>query len=192
MKHYTIYLLFVALLLGCNNHPSTPKPYGYMRIDLPEKTYRLFDSAGYPYRFECPTYAQIIPDTESYNYEPFWVNVKLPAKATLHLSYKRVNKNLTALLDDSYNFAYRHVVKADAIIESSIQIKGRKVYGILYEIGGNAASSVQFYVTDSTRNFLRGALYFNETPDYEFLLPMINYYTADIFHLLETLEWKQK
>jgi len=192
MKHYLIYIFLVALLLGCNNNPSTPKPAGYMRIDLPEKAYRLFDSTAYPYRFEYPVYAQIVPDTESYNYEPFWINVKLPQKATLHLSYKQVNKNLTALLDDTYNFVYRHVIKADAIIESSIEIKDRKVYGVLYEIGGNTASSVQFYVTDSTRNFLRGALYFNETPNYEFLLPMINYYTADILRLLETLVWKQK
>ncbi|MCL2097985.1 MAG: gliding motility lipoprotein GldD [Bacteroidales bacterium] len=191
MKAYSIYILFFVLLSACNNS-STPRPNGYMRIDLPEKAYRLFDSTGYPYRFECPAYAQIIPDTESYNYEPFWINMKLPAKATLHLSYKKVNNNLTAMLDDTDNFVYRHVVKADAIIESTFQIKDRKVFGIIYEIGGNAASSVQFYATDSSRHFLRGALYFNETPNHEFLAPMIKYYTADIFHLLETLVWKQK
>jgi gliding motility-associated lipoprotein GldD len=192
MKHYSIYLLLLALLLGCNNHSSTPKPSGYMRIDLPEKNYRLFDSVGYPYRFECPAYAQLVPDTESYGYEPFWINVKLPQKGTLHLSYKKVNNNLTALLDDTYNFVHRHVITADGIIATPFHIRDRKVYGIIYEIGGNAASSVQFYATDSTRNFVRGALYFNETPNYEFLTPLINYYKIDIIHLLETLEWKQK
>lgn len=161
-----------------------------MRVDLPEKAYRLFDSTAYPYRFECPVYARLIPDTLSYKYEPFWLNMKLPAKAMLHLSYKRINKNLTALLDDTYNFAYRHVIKADAIIERPFEITGRKVYGILYEIDGNVASSVQFYATDSVRHFLRGALYFNETPNHEFLAPLIDYYTADIVHLVETLAWK--
>ena len=190
MKTYPIYILLFVLLLGCSNHSSMPKPNGYMRIDLPEKNYRLFDSTGYPYCFECPTYAQLIPDTESYNYEPFWINMRLPEKATLHLSYKRVNNNLSAMLDDTYSFVYRHVIKADAITESTFQIKEKKVYGIIYEIGGNTASSVQFYATDSLRHFLRGALYFNETPNQEFFAPMIDYYTADIFHLLETLVWK--
>jgi len=192
MKHNPIYILLFLLLLGCNNRSSMPRPTGYMRIDLPEKAYRLFDSTGYPYRFESPVYAQLIPDTESYMFEPFWLNMRMPEKATLHLSYKRVDNNLTALLNDTYNFVYRHVIKADAITESTFNIKERNVYGILYEIGGNAASSVQFYATDSTRNFLRGSLYFNETPNHEFLAPMVQYYTVDILHLIETLVWKQK
>jgi gliding motility-associated lipoprotein GldD len=192
MKTYPIYILFFVLLLACNNRSSMPKPDGYMRIDLPEKTYRLFDSTGYPYRFECPVYADLVPDTESYMYEPFWINIRLPEKATIHLSYKRVNKNLTTLLEDSYRFVSQHIIKADAISETTFEFKDKKVYGMIYEIGGNAASSVQFYATDSTRNFLRGALYFNATPNYDFLAPMINYYMIDIFRLLETLSWKQK
>jgi len=191
MKNYLIYILLFVLLVGCNNY-STPKPNGYMRVDLPEKAYRLFDSTAYPYRFECPVYAQLIPDTESYMYEPFWINMKLPENAVLHISYKRINKNLTALLDDTYSFAYRHVIKADAITESLFRFDDKKVYGMIYEIGGNVASSVQFYATDSVRHFLRGALYFSETPDHEKFAPMINYYMVDIFHLLGTLTWKQK
>ncbi len=191
MKHLFLYTAILLLLIGCYSNQSTPRPNGYMRIDLPEKTYRLFDSIGYPYRFESPIYAKLVPDTESYKYEPFWLNIQLPAKATIHLSYKRINKNLTALLDDTHNFVYRNVVKADAIDETLFRIEHKKIYGMIYELGGNVASSIQFYATDSTRHFLRGALYFNETPNYDFLAPMIDYYKADILHLLETLDWKQ-
>jgi gliding motility-associated lipoprotein GldD len=189
MKYELLFILTIGILVSCGN-PPTPKPDGHLRIDLPEKGYCLFDSAGFPYRFEYPIYAYIIPDTVSYGYEPFWINMTLPAKGTIHISYKKINKNLTELLEDTYNFVYRHVIKADAITETPFANKKQKVYGTIYEIGGNAASSVQFYATDSLHNFIRGALYFTATPDHDFLSPMISYYTIDIQHLIETLEWK--
>ncbi len=190
MKQFLLYLLFAGLLFAACGQPSAPKPAGYLRVDLPEKNYRLFDSTGYPYRFEAPAYACLIPDTKSKDYEPYWLNVELPANATIHLSYKRINNNLPELLDDTHNFVYRHVIKADAITETPFRNDSKKVYGLLYEIGGQVASSVQFYATDSSRNFIRGSLYFTETPNREFLSPMIAYYTVDIAHLLETLTWK--
>jgi gliding motility-associated lipoprotein GldD len=150
----------------------------------------MFDSINFPYRFQAPVYARLVPDTISYGYEPYWLNIKLPFQATLHFSYKRINNNLPELLDDTYNFVYRHVIKADAITETPYQNSAKKVYGVLYEIGGNAASSVQFYATDSVHHFIRGALYFMETPDHDFLSPMISYYTRDIQYLIETIEWK--
>ncbi len=189
MKNILLYLVLTLLLTACGN-ASTPKPTGYVRIDLPEKHYRLFDSTGYPYRFDCPTYGNPVPDITSKDHEPYWLNIELPQKATIHISYKRVNKNLPALMEDTHNFVYRHVIKADAITETPFRNEAKKVYGLVYEIGGNAASSVQFYATDSTRNFFRGALYFMETPNHDFLAPMITFYTEDIIHLLETLEWK--
>jgi gliding motility-associated lipoprotein GldD len=180
--------LFVSLT-SCGNAP-VPKPDGHIRIDLPDKSYRLFDSLKFPYQFESPVYAQIVPDKASYGYEPYWINMHLPANATIHISYKRIKNNLPELLDDTHNFVYRHVIKADAITETPFRNRERKMQGMLYEIGGDVASSVQFYATDSVRHFLRGALYFMETPDRAFLEPMINYYTTDIEHLIETLQWK--
>jgi len=190
MKYPFLYLLFIGLLFSACGHPPTPKPAGFVRIDLPEKNYRLFDSVGYPYRFDIPVYAHLVPDTQSLDFEPFWLNIKLPVNATIHLSYKRVNNNLPELLEDTHNFVYRHVIKADAITETPFRNKAKKVYGLMYEIGGNSASSVQFYATDSTRHFIRGALYFMETPNQDFLAPMIDYYTVDIIRLMETLAWK--
>ena len=68
--------------------------------------------------------------------------------------------------------------------------KEKSVYGVLYEIKGNAASSVQFYATDSTKHFLRGALYFNTVPNKDSLAPAIQFVEEDIIHLIETLSWK--
>ncbi|MDR2449168.1 MAG: gliding motility lipoprotein GldD [Prevotellaceae bacterium] len=188
MKPCILYFLLLGVA-ACGN-PSTPKPEGYLRIDLPDKHYRLFDSVTFPYRFECPVYARVAPDTTSYNHEPYWLNINLPEKATIHFSYKKIKNNFPDLLNDVHNFVYRHVIKASAITETPIRYSGKKTCGMLYEISGEAASSVQFYVTDSVRHFVRGALYFMETPNYAYLAPMISYYTLDIEHLIETLQWK--
>jgi gliding motility-associated lipoprotein GldD len=182
-------VLVSGTLMSCGN-PPLPKPEGYLRLDFPEKAYRAFDSLPYPYRFEYPVYAGLAPDKDSRSDEPYWLNIKLPLNATLHISYKQVKNNLSDLIDDTYKFAYRHVIKADAIAETTIRDDERHIQAVLYEIEGDAASSVQFYATDSVRHFIRGALYFMETPNYAYLLPAITYYTADITHLIETLQWK--
>jgi len=65
------------------------------------------------------------------------------------------------------------------------------MYGRIYEILGNTASQIQFYVTDSTKNFVKGALYFNTTPNYDSILPAIAYLKKDIVHLMETMSWKK-
>jgi gliding motility-associated lipoprotein GldD len=192
MKQISVWIILVVLFAACNSSAPLPKPRGYLRTDFPEKTYRLFDSAGYPYRFSYPDYAAIVPDKQSYRYEPYWVNLHMPAcNATIHISYKRVRNNLPELLDDTYNFVYRHVIKADEITETLFRNDAQQAYGFLYEIGGDVASSMQFYVTDSTRHFLRGSLYFMSSPNIDSLAPSIAFLTADIQHLMQTLEWKQ-
>ncbi len=186
--------LFFVLVLGmaaCTSTPTVPKPRGYLRDDFPAKTYHVFDSTGFPYRFDIPAYAKITEDKKAYGYEPYFVNMQMPRyNATLHISYKRVQHNLPVLLDDTYNFVYRHVIKADDITETPFINRKRKVYGVLYELGGDVASSVQFYVTDSSRNFLRGSLYFMATPNKDSLAPSIAFLTEDIAHLMQTVEWK--
>ncbi|MDR0729990.1 MAG: gliding motility lipoprotein GldD [Prevotellaceae bacterium] len=194
-----IYIYRVAALAGglwmavaCGGGMGVPKPRGYIRIDFPEKEYRMFDSADYPYRLAYPTCGYVAPDTQSYRYEPYWVNIRMPRyNATIHISYKRVQKNMPALLDDTHNFVYRHVIKADAITETPFVHADAKVYGMLYEIGGNVASSVQFYATDSLRHFLRGSLYFFTPPNADSLAPSIAYLTQDIVYLMQTIEWKK-
>ncbi|MBP1674669.1 MAG: gldD, partial [Bacteroidetes bacterium] len=85
-----------------------------------------------------------------------------------------------------------HINKADAINELVINDKESNVFGILYDLKGNTATSVQFYVTDSTNHYLRGSLYFESEPNADSLAPVIDFFREDIIHIIETLKWKEK
>jgi gliding motility-associated lipoprotein GldD len=185
-----ILILIACIPYGCKNH-IVPKPAGYFRIDFPEKKYRVYDTTC-PFVFEYPVYANISYDVGKIS-EPCWFNIEFPRyRAKIHISYKKLHGNLETILNESHEFAYSHSVKADAIIEQPWLNAGNKVYGILYDIKGNAASSVQFIVTDSVHNFLRGALYFTALPNEDSLTPVIQFFREDIVHIVETLKWKDR
>ena len=181
-------LSIVVLSGGCKKG-TTPKPRGYFRIDFPEKLYRS-SNPDYPYIFDYPVYANIVVDKDKLA-EPYWINIVFQKnKAKLHLSYKPVQNNLQALTEDSRELAYKHSIKASAINEKLFINNEKKVYGTIYEIKGNAASPLQFHLTDSTSHFLRGSFYISEIPNYDSLRPVIQFIDDDIYHLIETLSWK--
>ncbi len=183
-------VILLIFSLSCKQE-YTPKPHGYFRIDFQEKSYHRLDSTGLPYSFEVPVYGRIVPDNDRLA-EPYWINLLVTKhKAELHISYKKVDKNLAGLLEDSHWLAYNHSIKADAINERIFVNPAKKVYGTIYFIEGNAASPLQFYLTDSTSNFLRGALYFREVPNIDSLRPVIDFLTPDVIRLIETTEWKK-
>ncbi len=187
---YLRYLLIVLLIfmVSCK-HQSTPKPHGYFRIDLPEKKYREY-SSDCPYTFEYPVYGSIV-NYNGPNAQPCWINIVFPDyDAEIHITYKTINNNLSKYVEDVHTIAYKHSIKADDIIENRISYPSRHVYGILYDITGNAASSVNFFVTDSTQHFLNGSLYFDVSPNADSLAPLIDFFRKDITHMLETLHWK--
>jgi len=180
--------LTIFLFFSCKRD-YTPKPRGYFRIDLPAKEYRLSPDK-IPYQFEYPTYCYILKTRQS-EQEKNWIDVVYPKfKATIFLSYKSVDKDVESFIQDSYNFVYKHTIKADAINETEIIYPEKKVYGILYDIKGDAASNLQFYLTDSTKNFVRGALYFDVLPNKDSLAPVLTFIRQDIDKMLETFEWK--
>ncbi len=175
---------------SCNS-ASTPKPRGYFRIDFPEKSYQLLDSAHYPYSFEYPTYGKLIKDNSSIA-ESYWVNIDFPEyKARIHISYKNAQNRLDSLTEDSRTLAYKHTLKAEAISEKFYSNPSKKVYGILYYMKGNTASSWQFYATDSAKHFLRGALYFSVNPNKDSLAPAIDFFGEDLIRVMESLEWNK-
>lgn len=185
--------MFVALAIAamsCTEKPSQPRPKGYFRIDLPEKQYTKLDTMRY-YGFEYPIYGTVTPDFYSRN-EKDWINVEFPKyKGTLHLSYKQVNGNLSDYIEDTYSMVTKHITKAMGIRDSLMVNHERKVYGLAYFLDGvDVASPMQFFVTDSTRHFMRGSLYFNLKPNNDSLQPVIKYITDDILHIINTLEWK--
>lgn len=181
--------LFLLLTVSCKKD-YIPKPHGYFRISFQEKTYHKLDSAALPYRFDIPGYSKVVPDNDRLA-EPFWINLKVPAhRAEVNISYKKVENNLAQLMEDSRTLAYKHSIKADAINERVFVNPEKKVYGTIYLIDGNAASPLQFYLTDSVYNFLRGALYIREVPNIDSLRPVIDFLTPDVIRLIETTEWK--
>lgn len=185
----TFKCLFLLYILSCTS-PS-PKPSEFFRIDLPKKRYIKFSESKCNFEFEYPEYSKIENNTKDSILNPCWKNIVFPYfKATIYLTYYSVNNNFNRLAEDSRTLAYKHDVKADAIREILYIDSINKVYGIVYEIKGNAASPVQFFVSDSTKHFLRGSLYFNTKPNKDSLAPVIEFISKDIKHLIETLRWK--
>lgn len=185
---YLLFTVFLLLAFSCKKD-YIPKPHGFFRISFQEKSYHKLDSTALPYRFDIPGYSKAVPDNDRLA-EPFWINLKVPAhKAEVNISYKKVDNNLAQLMEDSRTLAYKHSIKADAINERVFVNPAKKVYGTIYLIEGNAASPLQFYLTDSTRHFLRGALYIREVPNIDSLRPVIDFLTPDVIRLIETTEW---
>ena len=190
IKRFLSLGIILMMLPGtsCRKH-YTPKPRGYLSIEFPKKDYVLFDSTC-PFTFEYPVYAKIVPDTDK-NSEPCWINIEFPSfDGKIHITYKEVKGNLDQYIEDSRSLVYKHTVRADAIHETVYSRPPDRVHGILYEIKGNAASNLQFFLTDSNRHFLRGSLYFFVNPDKDSLAPVITYFKEDITHLMESFEWK--
>jgi len=186
--HYLAISLF--FLASCQSD-YTPKPRGYFRIDLPKHEYRAFD-ANFPYAFEYPTYAVIIGDSSRIA-EPYWINVVYPQlHAQLHISYKPVRKNLAGYLEDSRTLVNKHIQKANAITQQQYIDTVHRVYGLTYAIKGtDAASPFQFYLTDSSSHFVRGALYFDLVPNNDSLAPVIDFLMEDVQHMIATFRWKK-
>ena len=178
------------LCVACN-HVSTPKPYGYYRITLPDTSYVPFAARypRYPYSFALSQNAVVQPRNDVD--EPYWINLFYPAlNATIHCSYKPVRNNLRELTNDALEFVYRNASFANAIPEQDYAHPEAHVYGVLFDLEGNTASSCQFFVTDSTRNFFRASVYCNCQPNADSLAPVYNYLRKDVIRMVETFEWK--
>lgn len=182
-------VLVVATICSCADDYS-PKPRGYYRIDFPQKQYRLFDSI-YPFRFNVPIYAKAY-SCQFKDMEGDFINIDINRhKARIHLTYRNIHNNLDIMVEDAFTMAYKHTQKAESIEEQVFVNDKKRVYGLLYDIRGNSASSVQFYLTDSLTHYIRGALYFNCQPNKDSLAPAIDFFRSDVIELIESLEWKR-
>ncbi|MEO8712662.1 MAG: gliding motility lipoprotein GldD [Parafilimonas sp.] len=185
--------LIILTFIGCNS-TYTPKPAGYFKIDFPEKKYQTFDQPGYPYSFEYPTYARVTKDSTFFGEvteNPWWINVEFPQfSARIYLSYKIIGQyKLDTLLNDAFNLTNEHSVKASYIDDSLMNVS-ENVHGEFFKVEGDVATANQFFLTDSTKNFLRGALYFYATPNEDSLRPVNQFLVQDMKHLINTFRWK--
>ncbi len=199
MKHLPlmrIFLVFcVALLLACNTDYTVGKKRGYFKIDFPAKTYQRFDQPGYPYTFDYPVYANIVKDTTFFDSKPenpWWINIDFPQFfARVYISYKEVGKNkFDSLVNDAFQLSYKqHTYKASAI-EDSMMVTPNNIHGVYFTLAGNTATANQFFLTDSVKHFLRGALYFSATPNEDSISVVNDFLKKDLFHLINTLKWR--
>ncbi|MBO4332964.1 MAG: gliding motility lipoprotein GldD [Paludibacteraceae bacterium] len=183
-------LLASITLLGSCDHYQ-PRPRGYFRIDLPKKSYTTFNNKKYPFTFEIAdsSLCLVVEKAERAN-DKYGFNIAYPQlHSTIYCDYKPVTDNFRDISEDCRNFVYKHVAKADAITEQPYEDSEKKVYGIMYEIKGNAASQIQFVLTDSSKHYFRGALYFHATPNADSLAPVTDYMKEDIVHMIETFNW---
>lgn len=184
-------LFVVASIIGGCDKTYLPKPVGYNRLELPEPAYQTLPDT-FPYSFEYSKHALLLDDTSAIN-ERFWIELYYPAmKSNIHLTYKPLNKNkklLKEFLDDSYTLTAKHQIKAYAINEAITKTPLGHT-AVIAELEGEVPSQFQFTITDSSKNFLRGALYFNTQVQNDSLAPAIEYMKKDIMHLINTFQWK--
>lgn len=177
-----------GLVLSCSSEPI-PKPRGYFKIDLPTAEYVSY-TLPCPFELEVPKHARI-ELREKQSVDTCWFNVSYPKlNAKLYVTYLPISNNFDDLIADAYEFAAKHEVKASAMKRSLFEDRENKLYGIMYDIEGEAASQIQFFITDSTRHFLRASLYFNNRPNPDSIAPVLAFLRKDIVHMAESVRWK--
>lgn len=212
MKKYSLFLLTLFLFTACNS-TYTSRKNGYFRIDLPQHEYTSFNRPDYPYSFDYPVYANVLQDStyfDSNPENPYWINIDFPRlNARIFLSYKIVGgkamykikqadgsyKDSTGInqfdrmVNDAYNLTNKNQV-ASSSIKDSLFHTANGITGIFFRVGGNAATSKQFFVSDTAKNFLRGALYFDATPNADSLKPVQDFLQEDMDRLIRSFKWK--
>lgn len=182
-------LILCALLASCDRD-YLPKPVGYNRLELPEPSYQLLPDS-LPYSFEYSKHAKLLPDTSAVR-DQYWIEIYYPGlKSNIHITYKPLGgstKLLKEFMDDAYTLTAKHQIKAYAINEMITTTPSGKT-AVIAELEGEVPSQFQFTITDSTRNFLRGALYFNTKVQNDSLAPAIEYMKRDMLHIINTMEW---
>jgi gliding motility-associated lipoprotein GldD len=208
------FIVFAVFIDGCNS-PYVSKKRGYYQIDLPKRQYQLFDEKDFPYSFEYPVYAKIVQDTTYFDNNPensYWRNIDFPQfNGRIFLSYKiigektlyKVKQNngmykdsfginvFDKMVSDAFTLTNKNDVISNSIKDSLIKTPNG-ISGVFFKVGGNAATAKQFFLTDSVKHFLRGALYFDVTPNADSLKPVQDFLQTDMDHIISTFKWKNQ
>ena len=183
-----ILLLISSFILSCADDPL-PKPKGYLRLEYPLAKYKKAN-IPLPFSFDKNIESESIDAIKTIN-KTLGIDINYPnLKGTIHITYNPIeNNNLENLLKDAQNLTQKHTIKADAIAYNPYENKSLNVYGMLYDVSGNAASQSQFYVTDSINHFISGSLYFYAKPNYDSIFPAAEYLKKDIKRIMESIQW---
>jgi gliding motility-associated lipoprotein GldD len=204
-------IIIIFYSASCNS-AYTSKKKGYFKVDFPEKEYVKFEEQGFPYSFEYPVYAKVVKDSTYFESNPdnsYWINIDFPLfRGKIFISYKTIGgrsiykikipsgykdsvgiNSFENMVNDSYKMTYKNDIKAYSI-EDSIFHTPNNITGISFSLTGSVATAKQFFLTDSTKHFLRGALYFDAAPNEDSLRPVNEFLQQDMKHLINTLQWR--
>ncbi len=182
---FGIFLLSIIFTLNSCANDALPKPKAQLRLEYPEPAYLNMQS-NCPYSFELSNQANAKINSKC------WINIEYPKlNASINITYRSIDNNLKELFQESEKLTFNHSIKADKISSLPFENLVNKTYGAIFKVSGNAASPIQFHLTDSTKHFLTGAVYFNVKPNYDSILPAVNYLERDLKHLMESLEWQK-
>jgi len=195
MKENFLFLAIILIIITSCTEYSKPKPKAFLALEYPEAIYKTEDITKMPFTFDRNTLGKNLKTkTLKGKTTSYGINIEYPIlKGTIYITYKAIDKEkklLNTYLKNAENFTQEHTQKADAIEEFVYENPERNVYGMFYDVGGNAASQSQFYVTDSINHFITGSLYFFAKPNYDSILPAANYLQKDIRRIMESLKWK--
>lgn len=178
------------MLASCGDEIMIPKPPTYLRLNLPAHEYVLY-SDDTPYQFEAAKIFKVRSVTDEKGQLTFHKDIDLgPLNGVMHFSYIDMENPLADYINFAINKVEEHKVKATAIEDSLIIRPKDKVYGTFFELQGDVASPFQFYLTDSTKRFVSGVVYFNAAPKYDSLKPSLEYLKQDLYHFVNTFKWK--
>ncbi len=205
-------LIFLLVFsTGCNS-PYVSKKRGYFHIELPQRSYQQFNMPGFPYSFEYPTYAKIVKDStyfDSNPENPYWINIDFPQfHGRIFLSYKTIGGKalykikqrdgsykdslgtnvFDRMVNDAFTLTNKNNVVSNSINDSLISTP-HGVHGVFFKVGGNAATAKQFFLSDTVKHFIRGALYFDVTPNADSLKPVQDFLQVDMEHMINTFRW---
>ena len=184
MKRLAIVLL-LALLTACRSDDPIPKPEAYLRLEYPPHAYETY-RGRFPFTFEKSKYAKV-EYTSDTTFNLYYPNMN----ARFHMTYSPVHDNLEQLLIDAEKLTYKHAVKADDFIYEDYTDPRNRVFARINYVTGNAASPLQFQITDSVRHFVTGSLYFRAVPNYDSIRPPLEYLKKDVKHMVETWRWSE-
>jgi gliding motility-associated lipoprotein GldD len=208
-------LIFCCSIIAACNSPYVSKKRGYFNIELPQRSYQKFDQPDFPYSFEYPAYAAIVKDSTYFDTNPenpYWINIDFPQfHSRIFLSYKMIGGNalykikqpdgtykdslginvFDKMVNDAFTLTNKNNVVSNSINDSLISTPNG-VHGVFFKVGGNAATAKQFFLSDTVKNFIRGALYFDVTPNADSLRPVQDFLQVDLDHIINTFRWKNK
>lgn len=187
-KNFNVVFVLIVFLTyaSCGKEQYIPKPKGHVRLEYPTPQYVTFSPENCPFEFKYSNRVKIINKNNN-----CWYNFSYPnMKGTIYITYSNIHGNLIGLIKEAQKLVYEHTIKANSIKAKSFLYPEKKIYGNLYRLGGESASNIQFYITDSTRHFLSGNVYFSVQPKPDSLQPAVEYIERDIIKMIETTTWK--